>query len=439
MQMTTNEIKPGGRASAAHNLPFPHVELSGFDAGMNEQEIAAQSVVHRFAAEVMRPIGRELDRMDPDCAYERGSPFWDFHKALQALGMTPDAFDGLEARAAVRLESLVIAEMGWGDVGLAVSAGAGEMPLRGAMASGESELIEMCRGKLGCWIATQPDRGSDGLILYPEESASRAKDNVGNLTAKFIGDEIIVNGQSSAWVSNGYTAEVGLLDIVADYGDGFRDLEGNTYGCNIIAPLDVKGVSRGKPLRKLGKRALPQGEIYFDNVKLPRRFAIATRDDYEIKHAMAWAQAGTAMSHLSGGLARAAFELALAYTNERKQGGALLADLQLTQFRLGVMGGKVEAIKAMARHVAEYTKLSPAPHPYFTAAGKAFCSSEMFTVVNESLQLFGGVGLTQEFPIEKLMRDARAMQIEDGETNILNMHYGFLLTRMNRVGVLGKN
>lgn len=425
--------------TTTHTLPFPHVELSGFDAGLTEQEAAAQAVIHRFAAEVMRPIGRRLDRMDPDHAYAEGSPFWDFHKAAATLGMGPEALEGLDPRAAARLEALVIAEMGWGDVGLAVSSGAGEMPLRGALASSNPELIELCQGKLGCWIATQPDRGSDGLILYPQERAVGAKGTVGNLTARFIGDEIVVNGQSSAWVSNGCVAQVGLLDIVADYGQGYHDAQGNTYGCNVIVPLDVKGVSRGKPLRKLGKRALPQGEIYFDQVRLPRRFAIATRDDYEIKHAMAWAHAGTAMSHLSAGLARAAFELALAYTNERKQGGALLADLQLTQFRLGRLGTKVEAIKAMSRHVADYTMTSPAPHPYFTAAGKAFCSSEMFTVVNESLQLFGGVGLTQEFPIEKLMRDARAMQIEDGETNILFMHYGFLLAQMNRAGAWGKN
>lgn len=421
-----------------HVLPFPHVEISGFDSGLSEQEAAAQAVVHRFAAEVMRPIGRQLDRMDAEKAYAEGSPFWEFHRAIAALGMGPEAFHGLDARAAARLEALVITELGWGDVGLAVSAGAGEMPLRAAYASGQAELIQMCQGKLGCWIATQPDRGSDGLMLYPQESANGACGNVGNLTAKFIGDEIIVNGQSSAWVSNGYVAQVGLLDIVADYGQGYHDTVGNTYGCNIIVPLDIKGVSRGRPLRKLGKRPLPQGEIYFDNVRLPRRFAVATRDDYEMKHAMAWAQAGTAMSHLSAGLARAAYEMALCYTNERKQGGGLLADLQLTQYRLGLLGAKVEAIKAMARHVADYTKTSPSPHPYFTASGKAFCSTEMFNVVNEALQLFGGVGLTDEFPIEKLMRDARAMQIEDGENNILFMHYGFLMAQMNRAGTWGR-
>ena len=94
------------------------------------------------------------------------------------------------------------------------------------------------------------------------------------------------------------------------------------------------------------------------------------------------------------------------------------------------MGIKVESVRSMARHVANYTKCSPRPHPYFTAAGKVFCCTEMMNVVNEALQLFGGVGLTREFPIEKLLRDGRAMQIEDGENNVLQMHFGHLLSRL---------
>lgn len=413
-----------------HNIPLPFVARSGFEANLSEEETSIQEMVHKFAARVMRPIACEVDKMPAEQAYLPGSPFWDFHKEIQKLGLGPEAMAELEPAAAARMDAIVIEELAWGDAGLAVSAGAGGLPMIMAQASGNQELIDLCAGKLGCWGATQPDRGSDGLILYGEERHPGSKGNKGNLQATFKGDDIILNGQTSAWVSNGPVAEVALMDIVADYGDGFYDANGNTYGCNVIVPLDIKGVSRGKPLEKLGKRALPQGEIYFDNVRVPKRFAIATRDDYDIKHAQAWAHAGTAMSHISSGIARAALELALEYVHERSQGGALLAQHQLTQYRLGVIGGKVEAIRAMARHVAEYTKCSPRPHPYFTASGKAFCTSEMLSVVNESLQLFGGVGLTREFPVEKLLRDARAMQIEDGENYILNMHYGYLLTQL---------
>ncbi len=411
-------------------IPLPAVGLSGFDAALTQEELALQQGMHRFAREVMRPIGRELDRLPADQAYLPGSPFWTFHQEAAKLGFGPEAMAGVAPELAARMEGVGIEEMAWGDAGLAVSAGAGGMPMIMAQASGQQELIGLCENKLGCWCATQPDRGSDGLILYPEERHPGSLANKGNLHATFSGDEIVLNGQSSAWVSNGPVAQVGLVDTVADYGQGFYDSHGNTFGCNIILPLDLKGISRGKPLEKLGKRPLPQGEIFFDKVRVPRRFAVATRDDYEIKHASAWAHAGTAMSHVSTGLARAAFEHALAYVHERRQGGELLANLQLTRYRLGVIGARIEAIRAMARHVAHYTRLSPRAHPYFTASGKAFCSSTMMSVVDESLQLFGGVGLTREFPMEKLLRDARAMQIEDGETNILYMHYGYLLSRL---------
>lgn len=419
------------------HVPLPATALAGFDADLSEEESAAQDAAHRFARDVMRPIGRELDRLPAEQAYLPGSPFWEFHTEIVKMGFGPDGLIGLPPAAAARFEGLIVQELAWGDAGLATSAGAGGMPLFMAKMSGQQELIDLCEGKLGCWCATQPDRGSDGLTLYADERFGGAKGNKGNLQARFVGDDIILNGQSSAWVSNGAVAQVALVDIVADYGEGYWDKDGNTYGCNAIIPLDIAGVSKGKPLEKLGKRPLPQGEIFFDNVRVPRRFAIATRDDYEFKHAQTWAHAGTNLNHLAAGLARAGFELALEYTNERKQGGAVLSDLQLTQFRLGGIGMKVEAIKAMARHVAMYTKCSPLPHPYFTAAGKSFCNTEMLGVLRECMTLFGGNGLTREYPIEKLLRDGQAQQIEDGENTLLQMHYGYLLSRLHRDTTFG--
>jgi alkylation response protein AidB-like acyl-CoA dehydrogenase len=297
--------------------------------------------------------------------------------------------------------------------------------------TGNQELIEMCEGKIGAWMITQPDRGGDGMIMDARQRHNGAQGNKGNLQAYFKGDEIIINGQSSAWVSNGPIAEVAVLDIVADYGDGFYDEKGNVYGTNLIVPLDLPGVSKGKPLEKLGKRPLPQGETYFDNVKIPKRFAIAGRDEYEMASAMAWAKAGSHISQMAAGLSRAALEMTLNYVNERKQGGSIISDHQLTQYRLGGIGVKVEAMKVMARHVNHYSICSPAPHPYFTASGKSFCCNEMAWVLKECMSLFGGNGLTVEYPMEKLFRDAQAMQIEDGENNLLQMHYGFLLKELN--------
>ena len=213
-------------------VPLPAVGLSGFDCGLSEEELSVQEAMHRFAREVMRPLGREVDRLPASQAYQPGSPFWQYHAEAQKLGFGPEATSGLPPEQAARMEGVVVEELAWGDAGLAVSTGAGAMPMVMARASGEKELIDLCEGKLGCWCATQPDRGSDGLILYPEERHPGSRGNKGNLQAKFTSDEIVFNGQTSAWVSNGVVAQVALMDIVADYGDGFYDEQGTTYGCN---------------------------------------------------------------------------------------------------------------------------------------------------------------------------------------------------------------
>jgi alkylation response protein AidB-like acyl-CoA dehydrogenase len=412
-------------------VPLPSVELSGFDTGFSEEELNIQQMINRFAKEVMRPLGQELDKMPVNKAYEKGSPFWDFHEEFAKLGMSHEALADMPPEEALRIDNIVAQEMGFGDVGLTVSTGVGGLPSLVASQVGDPELIGMCEGKLGAWMITQPDRGGDGMIMDARQRHNGAQGNKGNLQAYFKGDDIIINGQSSAWVSNGPVAQVAVLDIVADYGDGFYDKHGNVFGTNLIVPLDLPGISKGKPLEKIGKRPLPQGETYFDNVKVPKRFAIATKEDYEMKSAMAWTKAGSHMGHMAVGLARAALEMTLNYVNERKQGGSVISDLQLTQYRLGGIGIKVEAMKAMARHVGYYSTMSPAPHPYFTASGKAFCCNEMANVLKECMSLFGGNGLTAEYPIEKLYRDSQSMQIEDGENNLLQMHYGFLLKELN--------
>ena len=130
-----------------------------------------------------------------------------------------------------------------------------------------------------------------------------------------------------------------------------------------IIPLDLPGVSRGKPLDKIGQRALPQGEIYFDNVRIPKRFAIALRDEYYGNVASAWSFAGTHMGQMFTGVARAAFEMALQYCHERKQGGQRLIDHQLTRYRIGDMMRRVELCRAVARRSLAYARLTPSGHP----------------------------------------------------------------------------
>lgn len=412
-------------------LTMPAVGLSGFELPLAEEEAAIQASVHRFAKEVLRPVSRELDGMSAEEAVAPGSPFYSVFSEFGKLGLDPALLDELPPDMAVRIESLIGEELGWGDSGLAVSLGVAGFPLQMAIAAGNAELIDLCRGQIGCWMATQPDRGSDGQVFdMAREWPEGQKSNIGNLTAKVTGDEIILNGQSSAWISNGTVAQVALGLLCADYGDGFFDADGRPYGIAVIIPLDVKGVSKGKPLSKIGQRSLPQGEIYFDNVKLPRRFALAERDGYYGAISSTWSQAGTHMSQVFTGVARSAFEYALQYCHERRQGGRILIDHQMTRLRLGEMLRRVETARAVARRSLSYARLSPQTHPYVTASAKVTVTEEAMAVVQEAFRLFGGNGTTREYPIEKLIRDTQSALIEDGENRVLTMRLGLLAQQL---------
>ena len=91
-------------------------------------------------------------------------------------------------------------------------------------------------------------------------------------------------------------------------------------------------------------------------------------------------------------------------------------------------------MRAVSRRATDYTFLSPAKHPYFTAGSKVTCTDLAFEVADEAVQLFGGYGLTREYPVEKLFRDARAARIEDGENHLLSMKFGYLTSLLHRAG-----
>lgn len=415
-------------------LELPVAGLSGFDAPASEEESAIQASAHRFAKDVLRPIGRELDRLSAEDAIAPGSPYWAVFAEAQKLGLDPSLLAQFPPAVGARLESMIGEELGWGDAGLATSLAAAQFPLTMAVAAEHRELIELCTGRIGCWLITQPDRGSDVGVMYADEWPAGVPGNKGNVTAKVAGDDITLNGQCSAWVSNGAVAQVALCCVAADYGDGFLGKDGVVNGLVCVVPLDVEGVSRGKPLEKIGQRSLPQGEIYFDNVRIPRRFAIAERDRYYGNLSATWSYAGTHMCQTFTGVARAGFEHALAYAHERTQGGALLARHQLVRWRLGDMGRRVELIRAAARRAVEYARLTPRGHAFVTAQAKVTVTEEAMKVVHEALQMFGGNGTTREYPVEKLFRDTRAALIEDGENYVLTMRFGALLSRLYESG-----
>ena len=417
-------------------LRLPLTGLTGFETPLGEEEQAIQQTVHRFARDVLRPLGEELDKMSAEQVVAPGSPYYSVFAEAAKLGLDPELLAQLPVETAIRVESLIGEEMGWGDAGLGISLAAATFPLEMAKAVGNQELVDLCASRIGCWMITHPDKGSDVQVfdMAREWPVKGAPGNKGNVWGKVGQDEIVINGQCSAWVSNGVVAQVALGYIGADYGDGFYAADGRPHGLAVIIPLDLPGVSKGRPLDKIGQRSLPQGEIYFDNVKVPKRFAVALKDEYYGNMASAWAFAGCHMGQTMTGLARSAFEMALRYCHERRQGGQLLIDHQLTRYRIGDMFRRVELCRAVARRSLAYARLTPVGHPYATASGKVTVTEEAMKIASEALQLFGGAGTSREYPIEKLFRDARASLIEDGENYVLTMRLGLLAQQLYAEG-----
>ena len=277
--------------------------------------------------------------------------------------------------------------------------------------------MDLCTGRIGCWMITHPDKGSDvTMVDVRRELPAGQQGNKGNMWGRLQGDEIVINGQCSAWVSNGAVAQVALGYLSAEYGDGFFGRDGHPHGMAVIIPLDLPGVSKGKPLDKIGQRSLPQGEIYFDNVQ--RAEALRRRAEGRLlrQHDL-----GLVVCRHPHGRRRSPASRAppsnwrcSTVTNASRAAG-LLIDHQLTRYRLGDMLRRVELCRSVARRSLAYARLSPLTHPYVTAAGKVTVTQEAMKVVDEAFQLFGGAGTSREYPIEKLFRDARVALIEDGE------------------------
>lgn len=389
------------------------------DPTVGVEHRALVETVHRFADEVMRPVGTELDRLpDPAGVVAPDSPLWSVFDRYRQLGIGRLEIDesSMDPRARTQLQAAINEELGWGDGGIAVSLAVSNFHVIFAQLSGQQELIERFAApdstEIGCWAVTEPDHGSDTLTFTEESFRDPAIK--ANCIAIPDGDHYVLRGQKSSWVSNGTIATIGTLFCTIDGDQGFAG------GGVCIVPLDLPGVSRGKPLDKLGQRALNQGEIFFDEVRVPAEFMVVGKDAYGVAIEMVLALANAYMGMTFVGVARAAYELALAYAKERVQGGVPIIRHQSVRSRLFRMFTQVEAARALARQVALMGTLAPPPVQY-SIASKTFCTNTAFEVASAAVQIFGGNGLSREYPIEKLLRDARASMIEDGCNEVLGI------------------
>jgi alkylation response protein AidB-like acyl-CoA dehydrogenase len=390
---------------------------------LTPEQAALRERAHAFAKDVLRPAAAALDRLvDPADVVAQRSPLWGtlrqayrlgFHRATLSADVGGLGLGGLE-------QHLLFEELGWGSADLALTIGVASFPFVAAAQTGNRELIEQYVRPfaedieariIGCWAITEPEHGSDMLMLgTPQFHDPRVS---GELIARRAREYYVLNGQKAPWVSNGTIATHALTFVAIDPGQGMAG------GGVAIVPLLLHGVSRGKPLEKTAQRGLNQGELAFDEVRIHESEMITDPTLYEFVLDRTLVLAHGLMAAIFTGVARAAYEAALAYARGRVQGGKPICEHQLVQKRLFDMFARVEACRALSRAAMIYNHATVPPATECAIAAKTFCTETALAVTDSAVQLFGANSLRHEHLVEKLSRDARASLIEHGSNDIL--------------------
>jgi butyryl-CoA dehydrogenase/acyl-CoA dehydrogenase len=230
--------------------------------------------------------------------------------------------------------------------------------------------------------------------------------------ARRDGDDWILNG-TKAWITNSGVSEYYTVYAVTDP-EGRR-------GANITAFVVEKsdeGFTFGEPERKLGIKGSPTRELHFDNVRIPGDRVVG-----EVGAGMPLAlrvldHTRVTIGAQALGIAQGAFEQAVAYVKDRKQFGQSVSQFQGVQFMLADMAMQIQAARQMVYAAAAKSERGDADLTFFGAAAKCFASDVAMKVTIDAVQLLGGAGYTKDFPVERMMRDAKITQIYEGTNEI---------------------
>ena len=255
--------------------------------------------------------------------------------------------------------------------------------------------------KLASYCLTEPGAGSDAASLKTR--------------AELVGNEYVING-SKAFISGAGSTDV--LVLMARTGDA----QSGASGISAFAvPADAPGISYGKKEQKMGWNSQPTRTISFDNVRIPADHLLG-REGEGFKIAMKGLDGGRInIATCSVGAAQGALKQAQQYMHDRKQFGKPIASFQALQFKLADMATELVAARQMVRLAASKLDAGARDASTYCAMAKRFATDAGFNVCNEALQLHGGYGYIREYPLERLMRDARVHQILEGTNEIMRV------------------
>lgn len=357
-----------------------------------------RQTVREFVDKEIRPIAREVDE-------EERVPLETFKKAgeLGLLGVPfPEVYGGLDMGITgycVLMEELNRACASHATIfGAHAQLAAMSVYLGGNEAQKDKYLRPMNEGRLvGAWALTEPNAGSDAANL--------------STTAELRGDEWVINGQKM-WITNGSFADVIIVHAVTDKTKGARG--GITA---FIVEKDFPGFHVGKVEDKMGLKASHTASLFFEDMRVPAENVLGGVG-HGFQVAMRTLDIGRCgLGGSSVGAAKEAFELSRNYAIERHQFGRPIADLQAIQFKLAEMAVKIYTMEQIVYDCAR--KVDDGKNATLESSiVKLYCTEMASQVIDEAIQIYGGMGFSREVPLERMYRDARVTRIFEGTNEI---------------------
>ncbi|WP_040833782.1 acyl-CoA dehydrogenase [Nocardia brevicatena] len=271
------------------------------------------------------------------------------------------------------------------------------MILNGSEELKQKVLPDIVNGEMASYALSEREAGSDAASMRTR--------------AKRDGDDWIING-SKCWITNGGKSSWYTVMAVTDPDKGANGISA------FLVHKDDEGFVVGPLEHKLGIKGSPTAELYFENCRVPGDRIIGEPGTGFKTALQTLDHTRPTIGAQAVGLAQGALDAALAYTKDRKQFGQSIADFQNTQFMLADMAMKIEAARLMVYTSAARAERGEPNLGFISAAAKCFASDVAMEVTTNAVQLFGGAGYTTDFPVERMMRDAKITQIYEGTNQV---------------------
>jgi acyl-CoA dehydrogenase len=366
------------------------------DFTLTDEQKDLRELAHNFAEKEIRPVAWDYDR-DSTWPQEIIDKAWEVGLMNSHL---PEEYGGpgLDYLSGCLIEE----ELGWGCSGIGTSLMCNGLASVPVGLGGSEEIKKRYLGmlaeepKLASFCLTEPDAGSD--VSGMRTSAVK------------MGDKYVING-SKCFITNGGYADWYTVYAKTDKDAGHKGISA------FVVPRDADGVTVDKKEDKLGQRASNTATISFNDVAVPADHMLGEENKGFKLAMMTLDRTRPGVAAMATGIGRAAFEFATEYSKERVQFGVPIAMHQAIQFMIADMATKVEAARLLVWQSASLLDQGKR-NTLASSHAKRFAADAAMEVTVDAVQVYGGYGFIKEYPVEKLMRDAKIMQLYEGTSQI---------------------